>query len=161
ISSMTAGTTANFGGSYIPANSCAPVTDTIFVRGTDALGSNVTSTCTATCSNVITPCISVTKNCDGPIVVGGTQTISGVVSNCGNVTLTNVVISDNILGSVTNIATLPIGGSVSYSKSFTASCNANTNTVTAVGTSICGTSVTNSATAVCNVTSSPCIAVTK
>jgi hypothetical protein len=161
ITQLDPGAVVTFGGSYVPANPCVPTTDTIFVRGTDPLGSNVTSQCSATCSNVITPCIFVTKTCPGPVVVGGTQTISGIVSNCGNITLTNVILDDNIIGAVTNFATLVPGQSFPYSKSFTAGCANNTNTVTARGTTICGVNITNTATAICAVTESPCIAVTK
>ncbi|HXU76533.1 MAG TPA: hypothetical protein VN794_08190, partial [Methylomirabilota bacterium] len=120
ITQLDPGQVVTFGGSYTPANPCLPTTDTIFVSGSDQLGSNVVSQCSATCSNILTPCLTVTKLCDGPIVVGGIQTISGVVSNCGNVVLTNVILNDNIIGAVTNIATLPIGGSVAYSKTFIA-----------------------------------------
>jgi hypothetical protein len=161
ISSLNPGQSVSFAGSYVPANVCAPVTDIITVRGTDDLGSNVTSTCSATCSNILTPCLTVTKSCPGPVVVGSPQTISGVVSNCGNVTITNIILTDNILGPVTNFATLPPGTSASYSLTFTAGCVGNTNTVTARGTTICGQGITNTATAPCLVTENPCIAVTK
>jgi uncharacterized repeat protein (TIGR01451 family) len=161
IAQLNPGQSVAFGGSYTPANPCVPTTDIITVRGTDDLGSNVTSTCSATCSNILTPCLSVTKACTGPVVVGQSQTISGVVSNCGNVTLTNIIVTDNILGPVTNIASLPPGTSASYSLTFTAGCVGNTNTVTARGTTICGQNITNSATAPCLVTENPCIAVTK
>jgi hypothetical protein len=95
------------------------------------------------------------------VVVGDPQTISGVVSNCGNITLTNVSVSDNVLGAVTNIGTLTPGQAVSYSKTFTSSCNSFTNTVTASGTSTCGQGVQAQATAPCFVTQTPCISVTK
>ena len=161
ITQLDPGQVVTFGGSYTPANPCVPTTDTIFVRGTDQLGSNVVSQCSATCSNILTPCITVTKLCTGPVVVGQPQTISGVVSNCGNVSLTNIIITDNILGAVTNFGSLPPGTSLAYTKTFTAGCVGNTNTVTARATTICGQNITNTATAACLVTENPCIAVTK
>ena len=161
ISTLNVGARVNFGGSYTPANPCVPTSDTIFVRGTDIANLTVTSQCSATCSNILTPCITVTKNCTGPVLPGAAQVISGVVSNCGNVNLTNVIITDNILGPVTVIPNLAIGQSLPYSMQFTAGCVGNTNTVTARATSICGQNVTNTATAVCPVTFTPCLAVTK
>jgi hypothetical protein len=84
-----------------------------------------------------------------------------VVSNCGDITLTNITVSDNIIGAVTNIASLAPGAFTTYSSSFTAVCGGNINTVTAIGTSTCGQNTTNTATATCVVFENPCIAVTK
>jgi len=161
IATLNPGQAVGFNGSYVPNNPCAPTTDIIFVRGTDELGLTVSNQCSATCSNVITPCISVTKACT-PAIVGASQTISGVVSNCGNITLTNIIITDNVIGAITNFTgSLAPGASFGYSATFTAVCGGNTNTVTARGTSICGVNVTNTATAVCPVTEAPCIVVSK
>src|SRR6185436_17882391 len=121
-------------------NPCAPVTDTIFITASDQFNKIVTSQCSATCSNILTPCIAVTKNCD-TVVIGSANTISGVVSNCGNVTLTNIVITDNQYGAVTTFASLAPGASQSYSKRVTNSCGSFPDTVTATGRSICGTQV--------------------
>src|SRR6185369_4165798 len=140
---------------------CGGNINTVTAIGTSTCGQNVTNSATATCVVTEAPCIAVTKLCTGPVVVGAQQTISGVISNCGNVTLTNVVLNDNVLGAVTNIATLPVGGTLAYSKSFTATCAGNTNTVTATANSICGTAVQASATATCPVTATACIFVTK
>src|SRR5205814_1076084 len=95
------GQTTNFAGSYL-GNACAPTTDTITVRGSEApLGQpvvlSVTNTCVATCSNTTTPCIAITKNCStNLIVLCGTNTssitFSGIVTNCGDITLTNVTV---------------------------------------------------------------------
>src|SRR4030095_16700599 len=94
------------------------------------------------------PCINVTRNC--PASTNGLpQTISGIVTNCGNVTLTNVVITDSVLGTITTVATLPPNGTASYSRTFTAVCPGNTNFTTAAATSICGTRVTANATHPC------------
>ena len=74
---------------------CAPVTDTILARGFDVFGSPWTASDSATCSNVVTPCIDVKVLCENA-EVGQAIPISGTVSNCGNVTLHNVVVvSDN------------------------------------------------------------------
>jgi hypothetical protein len=167
---LAVGAFATFTNSYTPTQQeiCAGnATNVVTARGTDTsdIGgprASVTNSSTAICPICFTPCITVTKLCGpSPVLPGATQTISGVVSNCGNILLTNIVISDNIIGAVTNIASLPPGTSVSYSKSFTAGCVGNTNIVTARGTTICGQGVTNTATAPCLVTENPCIAVTK
>jgi uncharacterized repeat protein (TIGR01451 family) len=163
---LTNGECINYTGSYQPSgNVCGPFPDTVIASGVAAgvVGNpTVSATNSATCFVCATPCIAVTKNCPGPVNVGQPQTISGIVTNCGNIGLTNVTLTDNILGAITNIASLPVGTAVSYSKTFIAGCVGNTNTVTAVGTSICGgQSVTNTATAPCLVTSTPCMSVTK
>ena len=59
---------------------------------------------------------------------------TSVVSNCGNVTLTNVVITDNLYGQVATFASLAPGGFQSYSKLVTNTCGNFTNIVTATGT---------------------------
>jgi hypothetical protein len=84
---LTNGQSFPFSGSITNANICAPITDTVRVIGFTAAGSPVTTSCSATCSNISNPCITVTKNCD-TVVVGSANTVSGVVSNCGNIMLT-------------------------------------------------------------------------
>src|SRR5262249_15292931 len=101
-----------------------------------------------------------TKNCD-TVVIGAANTISGVVSNCGNVTLTNIVITDNRYGSVASFVSLTPGASQSYSKTLTNTVDSIRETVTASGSSICGTPIQATDNAVCTVTENPCIAVTK
>src|ERR1041385_7052450 len=99
---LDAGQSASFSGSYSNANICAPITDHIFVAGIDTATAPYTRTntsdCSATCSNTFNPCISITKTCPGPVTVGANQTISGVVSNCGNISLMNITVTDNVLG---------------------------------------------------------------
>ncbi len=135
-------------------------TNTVTATANSLCGGPVQSSAQAVCAVTSTPCIAVTKNCTTNLV-GTTQTITGVVTNCGNITLTNIIVTDNIVGAITNISSLLPGASTTYSKSFTAVCGGNVNTVTAIGTSTCGQSVTNSATATCVVFENPCITVTK
>jgi len=179
ILTLAPGQCVNYSGSYSPTGSlCGPFTDTISATALDITQRPISNTdpcinsstgastgtrpaVTATCNVCSTPCISVTKNCSPAVNPGSLQTISGVVTNCGNVPLTNIVVTDNILGAVTNIALLNTNSSVAYSLSFTANCNGNTNIVTARGTSVCGGSVTNTATAACLVTSTTAIVVSK
>ena len=157
---LTAGQVTNFGGSYMPTNICTTSTDSLVVQGTDELVCTVSATATATCSIITTPCVGVTKNCT-TAVAGQPQTISGVVTNCGNVALANIVVSDNVVGAITNVSSLAVGGSFSYSKTVTAVCGNVTNVVTAVASSICGVPVIARATNTCVGLCPPQICVSK
>ena len=157
---LTPGQVTNFGGSYMPTNICASSTDSLVAQGTDELVCTVSATATATCSIITTPCLAVTKNCT-TVAVGQPQTISGIITNCGNVTLTNIIINDNVVGAITNFASLAPNSTLSYSKTVTAVCGGNTNVVTASANSACGVPVVARATNTCVVTEAPCILVTK
>ena len=167
---------ATFSGSY-PGN-CTPVTDTLLARGTDELGLTVTSSATATCSNIVTAGITITKNCpqqiptDGGGVLigtppGGLLFFSGIVSNTGNVTLTNVVIVDNQPAPNTPVAgpfSLAPGAIFQYSGFYTTkvdNCGPAVDTVTVTARSVCGANVSANATASCPITTTPGIAVVK
>ena len=107
----------------------------------------------------------VTQNCPPPTAPtkpGGLLTYSGTVSNAGNITITNVVVLNNLSGatSVTN-ATLAPGAATNFTGSYLAPTNcSSTSTSTATGRSICGVGVTNSASAICPIQTSPAIVVT-
>jgi len=121
ISLLPVGTAVNFSGSY--QGVCGPNRDIIFVGGGDALGSNVTSQCEATCINVCTPSIKVYKQVVCDIGTGceafdsaflipptqhtatGAEVTNGViicptfcyqvtVTNTGNVPLTGLTVTD-------------------------------------------------------------------
>jgi len=158
---LAVGASVTFTNSYTnTATVCGPFTDTLTSTAVDAIQCPVTSSSTDTCTITYAPCISVTKNCD-TVVIGSPNTVSGVVSNCGNITLTNISISDNIYGSVATFASLAPGASQSYSKVVTNTCGSFPNTVTATARDICGTQVSATASATCVVTENPCIRVTK
>jgi hypothetical protein len=99
-------------------------------------------------------------------------TFTGTVSNPGNVTLANVVVTDNYQvdcnsrtnGPVIGPITLAPGASANFSGSYTApqSCCEIVDTLTASGQDRCaGTRVTATATAVCPLLSTPRITVTR
>jgi uncharacterized repeat protein (TIGR01451 family) len=155
-----------FTNSYL--GGCAPTTDTLFARGTDSLGLTVTSSATATCSNIFVSGISVTKNCPGePVPPGGILVFSGVVSNTGNITLTNVVIVNNRPAPGTPVITFPVllpGQALPYSGIYTTlvnSCGPWIDTVTATASTACGVPVSATATATCPAFTSPAIRVAK
>src|SRR5262249_37826194 len=118
--------------------------------------------------NIFTPCIAVTKQCDGaPFAVGAPIKFTGSVSNCGDVLLVNVGVVDDKAGVVlgpTN--TLDPGAVLSFSGSYIPTgnpCGPFTDTVTASGTAPLDTpvGVTATASATCPVATTPGIKVTK
>jgi uncharacterized repeat protein (TIGR01451 family) len=163
---LVPGDSVNYTGSYSPAGSgaalCGPFSDTITVTAQDVTSLVISNTASATCSVCTTPCIAVTANCD-TVKLGAANTLSGSVSNCGNVTLTNVVVSDTLYGQVATFASLAPGASQSYSKTVTnSSCGSFPSTVNATGASLCGGGqVQASAGATCMVACTPAIKVYK
>jgi len=166
---LTSGQVIQYHGTFTPTlqEICAGgATNTVTVSGQDntAIGgpnSFVTNSATVGCPICVNPCLAVTKSCT-QVALGAQQTVSGVVTNCGNITLTNISITDNILGAITNIASLAPGGSSAYSKSFTSEvCGTNANFVTAAGFTTCGTPISAHATNACIVTCPPAICVIK
>jgi hypothetical protein len=138
---------------------CGNFTNIVTATGNSTCGS-ATNRATNVCVVTENPCIRVTKSCD-TVVLGQGNTVSGVVSNCGNITLTGISVVDNLYGTLTNGITLAPGASANYSRLVTnANCGNFTNIVTATGNSTCG-SATNRATNVCVVTENPCLRVTK
>jgi hypothetical protein len=175
------GECVDYTGSYQPAGAgaalCGPFTDTITVtaRATSDSAGNIivgtppvtnTDPCydenfvssgprppvTATCNVCNNPCIDATKTCPSTVAAGSTSIpFSGIVTNCGNVPLTNVrVVDDN--GTPGNAADdititlpdIPVGGSVPYSGTHTIAagfCGPFTDRIVASGTSVCGGAV--------------------
>ena len=166
---LTPGQAASFTGSYrVPANSCA-YSDTVTATGTGLCnGSNVVATATALCPTVTIPRLAVTARCPTvPVVPGELATISGVVSNAGNIALTNVVVVDEaaannplLLGPIT----LAPGKTASFTGNYSVPLNScsYSDTVTATGVSLCtGENVAATATALCLTATDPQLTVTK
>src|SRR6267154_311914 len=112
------------------------------------------------CELTVHPCILVIKTCD-TVVIGQANLVTAVVTNCGNVALHGITVTDNIYGSVGTIALLSPGGTATLTKSVTNTCGNFTNTVTATGLSPCNTSVQAQSTATCSVQCAPQIKVYK
>lgn len=166
---LVTGQVVNFKGSYTATlqETCSgKATNNISVRGTDTTqiggpNASVTNTATAICNICVVPCLQVTKDCTTNLV-GEIQTVSGVVSNCGNIAITNIIISDNVLGTITTIPTLLPGDGIPYSTNYTTiQCGATPNVVTASGNTECGAPITARATNTCYVICPPKICVTK
>ena len=171
-SSLAAGATTNFTGSYVVPANCCVAWMWVVASGQGCAGVTVTDTDSGTCAVLTSPQIVVTKVCVPPprhklLRPGDLLTYSGTVSNAGNITLINVTVVDNqptnntpIIGPII----LAPGQSQTYAGSYTMlpdSCGEDT--VTAIGLGYCFyTPVTNSATATCPIAPySPGIGVTK
>lgn len=169
LSSLPAGQSVTFTNSYTnTANLCGPYTDVLALTTQDLFGCPVTNSSADTCTIVYTPGIKVSKFCPTNLVTpGSVLNFSGVVSNSGNVVLTNVVVSNDKPGPNTILLgpiTLGLGQSMTFTRNYTVpldSCGPYTDTLTAIATSICGVNVTNRDTANCPGTNSPAITVTK
>jgi len=111
------------------------------------------------------PCVSVSTFCVPPVQVGRSNLVTGLVTNCGDVVLTNVILSHNLAGHIATILTLPVGASSNYSKSvlapFNAVCSDFSSVVTVRANSVCGVIVTNTATTTCPVVVVHCLQATK
>ena len=147
---------------------CVPTTDTLFASGVDELGSNLTATATATCSNLVVSGIVVTKSCPAnPVAPGALLSFTGSVSNSGNVTLTNVLVVNNQPTNNTPVfgpVTLLPGQSASFGGSYTTpsdACGPWNDTLTARGLTPCSVLVSNNASATCASTITAGIVVTK
>lgn len=167
---LAPGTGTNFSDSYlVPLDSCGPYVDTFTASGADQCsGVIVTAFDTKACAGTNSPRIEVTKNCPAvPTAPGQITTIFGVVSNAGNVTLTNVIVVDDqpaintrVLGPITLIP----GQFATFTNSYRLPQNSClcVDTVIASGADKCfGKTVTDSATAACPTATSPGISVTK
>jgi len=105
----------------------------------------VTNTTSTTCTVDSTPDISITETCPpGPVLVGDILTFTGVVSNTGDITLTNVLVFSShtntpILGPII----LTPGASAPFSGHYVALGGADAATNTTILTNIVSTVVTN------------------
>ena len=165
---LNPGQAVAFTGSFQPtlAETCAgSVSSTTTVRGTDISiiggpNASVTNASTTTCRICVNPCLTVTKNCDS-VVLGSPNTVSGFVTNCGNIAITNIVISDDLYGTLATIPSLASGAFHAYRVQVTnQTCGSFPNMVTAAGTTACGGAISAQATNTCVVTEAPCIRVT-
>lgn len=150
LSSLAPGAIAAFSGtSTTPTNVCAVATT---FQGTGqsicTLGS-VTNSVTTTCTTTTTPALSLTQNCPpGPVTAGSLVLFNGVVSNSGDITLTNVYVFSSqpstnppVIGPITLVP----GASAPYAGSYLASSGNNQVTNSVIVTNSVSTITTNSA----------------
>jgi uncharacterized repeat protein (TIGR01451 family) len=129
-----------------------PLPNTALVTGTDADQRTTTDTA-SWLVDLIHPAISIVKTA-GPesISVSGSVTYTYVITNTGDTTLFNLLVTDDILGAIATLGQLGVGESVTFAK--TVDVNALTpprNIGTAVGTDQLGLTVSASDDAVITV----------
>ena len=167
--SLAPGAGVAFSDNYmIPLDSCGPYADTFSVSAADkCFGRVVTDSDTRSCASTNSPKIFITKYCPAvPVAPNTITTISGMVSNAGNITLTNVLVFDdqpaaNTLLLATNLAP---GQFVFFTNSYLLppNCCTYVDTVRTSGRDKCfGRTVSDSATAICTTATTPRITVTK
>jgi uncharacterized repeat protein (TIGR01451 family) len=169
VATLAPGASANFTGSYtVPAGSACSVTSILTGSANDrCVGTRVTASVTTTCPVLTMPAIQVTQACPStPTAQGGTLTFTGTVKNTGNITLTDVVVLNDRVGTtpVFKAATLAPGAVANFSGRYTVPTNCCTvsSTLTATAKDSCSqVSVQDTATSVCPVLTSPKIVVTK
>jgi len=168
VASLAPGASTNFTSSATaPVDACS-VHNAVTARGSDnCTAVQVSSTTSATCTLITAPRILVTQNCPvNPPNLGGVLTYSGNVMNAGNITLTNVVVTNDRSGAtpVFTLATLAPGASADFTGSYTVAGNSGcsiTSTLTANAHDKCtGTTVSANAAATCAVQGAANIAVT-
>ncbi|MDB6066279.1 MAG: hypothetical protein JWR26_2487 [Pedosphaera sp.] len=166
VPTLAPGVTANFTATFTtPVDSCS-VSTTVTASGNDSCTTNlVSNTASATCNLITTPSIVVTQTCPAaPAAPGMPLTYTGTVHNGGNITLTNIIVLNNLSGAtpVYTLASLAPGATVNFTGSYVAPTNcSSTSTATATAQSICGVSVVNSATTTCTLLATPDIEVSQ
>ena len=166
---LAPGAAASFAGSYpVPATSECSITSSLSGSGYDKCdGARVTAAASATCPILTAPAIVVTQWCPTtPVVQGGILTYSGVVSNAGNVTLSNIIVLNNWPAAHTVVFTTPLlapGAATNFTGSYVvpANCCVAWSTVVATGQDCYGATVTHTDTGTCIVLTSPRIVLTK
>ena len=173
-----AGNTSGIPSSLTYSNVYLAVTNvssnSVIAKGIDPLGTNSifsTVMSTANCTVAVTPCIQVSEQCK--YIGTSNQALVayfGVVTNCGNVVLTNVMVTDSH-GIMNLVGTLDFAGSgtgipssATYSNVYLATTNVSSNTVIAKGSTPIGTNLifsTVMSTANCQVAVTPCILVSE
>lgn len=168
VPTLAPGASANFTVTFnAPPDACA-LTSVVTASGRDACTSgSVSATASATCALSTTPRLVVTQSCpSAAAALGGVLGYTGTVSNAGNVTLTNVVVTSDRTGStiVFSAATLLPGAVESFSGSYSVPANTGcsvTSTLAASANNKCnGARLTAVAPATCPVQGTPSLAVT-
>ncbi|MGD0652671.1 MAG: hypothetical protein ABSA97_16280, partial [Verrucomicrobiia bacterium] len=128
-------------------DACA-TTDTLTATGTDASNGNaVTNRVSATCPILTIPSLAITESCPpGPVSAGSSVVFGGLVSNTGNITLTNILVfSSQPSNNIPLLAplTLAPGASAPFTGSYIAIGGSNPMTNSTIVTNTSGTITTN------------------
>ncbi len=93
--------------------------NTATVQGTPPVGTPVGDTDGHTVTFIQNPALAIVKTGDlGPVTIGDTVQYTIAVSNVGNVTLHNVTVADPKLGFTDTLATLGVGLTATYNRSY-------------------------------------------
>ena len=166
---LAVGASADFTVTFTtPLDACS-VSTTVTATGDDTCTSALAmNTASATCTLITTPAIGVSQTCPvGPVGPGGLLTYIGTVANSGNVTLTNVVVMNDLSGAtpVFTAATLAPGVSTNFTGSYTVPAGSGcsvTSRLTGTGNDKCtGIQVSATMTKTCPILTSPEIEVTQ
>src|SRR5205807_9857204 len=113
------------------------ILNTAKAEGTDTLGETVNNTANHT-ALVLHPAITIDKTANPvSISVSGTVTYTYVVRNTGDTTLFNILVTDDILGAIGQLASLAPGESATLAKTVDVDASTPpTNIGTAVGTDV-------------------------
>jgi uncharacterized repeat protein (TIGR01451 family) len=164
VTSLAPGATTNFTGSYFAPTNCSS-TSTSTATAQSLCGIGVTNTATTICPITTTPLLAVTQVCPvTPAVPGGLLTYSGTVSNAGDITLNNIIVTNSQSGitPILTVLALAPGATTNFTGSYFAPTNcSSTSTSTATAQSLCGIGVTNTATTICPITTTPSIVITE
>ena len=139
---LAPGASSNFTASFLAPTDCCDVPTTLIARGQDKCSlATVTARASDVCELLSTPGISVTEECPtSPVAIGQTYFYSGVVSNTGDVYLTNVFVYANhpIAGTVVlRPWELAPGEFEEFDDSFVVTATTSNNVLTASGTDVC------------------------
>jgi uncharacterized repeat protein (TIGR01451 family) len=114
-----------------------PITDTVTVDGEDFDGDDLDDATDDHDTDILHPAIQVTKDADKDVAhVTETVTYTITVSNIGDTTLYNVVLTDPLIGWTSNPITLDVGESHTFYVDYVVTgseCDPFTNCVTATG----------------------------
>lgn len=165
IGTLLPNQSTNFTGSFIVPVNCCEIVTTLTATGADLCGiSNVVDTATMICPVLYTPGVRITRECPTqPVSPGDQFRFTGIITNTGNITLTEVTVLSDIMGRVTPLMgpiDLAPGQSMPYSGSFLVTPDyCGLDTVLVTGRSICGNAVSDSVTSTCPILTTPGIAV--
>jgi hypothetical protein len=156
----------------IPVTVCGPVSDFLTVTASGPCGNvtNRSGVCVTTVTNVA--CIGVAKLC-GPALndlAAGPFSVQGIVTNCGTMPLTGIVVVDtitNVDGTVTTLTNTvagPLAPSATATVTFTnvpSLCGAISDFLTATGNGPCGPASSVSPVCTTQITNTPCLTVVR
>jgi uncharacterized repeat protein (TIGR01451 family) len=158
VGALAPGQSTNFSGTFtVPANlNACTITNTLNVTGRAKCdGQTASAAVTTICTVQATPAIRITKICPAtPVTSGDLLTYSGVVSNAGNVTLTNILVyNDQPAANTAVFATnrLAPGATARFTASYQSpadTCSV-TDTLVANASDLCGNAVSDSTTTTC------------